>query len=105
MTDRDTVEEQPEHDCEWCDEPYGPTTRKYQVPMPINRKVQSIDHCIARIVASLNAGNVPTIASCCGHGKQKGLITLMDGRILTIEPPRKIESKEDWDAILGLPPA
>ena len=37
--------------------------------MPINGKVQCIDHCIHRVVAALNAGGVRTIASCCGHGK------------------------------------
>jgi hypothetical protein len=39
-----------------------------QVPMPLNGRVQGIDYCIADIVASLNASNIRTVASCCGHG-------------------------------------
>ena len=66
--------EQPEHDshkmgCDYCDSPGGPETYRNQVCMPINGRVRSIDHCIHRIVAALKAANVPTVASCCGHGK------------------------------------
>jgi hypothetical protein len=43
-----------------------------------------IDRCIAHIVAALNAGGVPTKASCCGHGKRPGSIILEDGRELFI---------------------
>ena len=57
---------------------------KCQVPMPINGKVCFVDFCISHIVASLNAGNVRTIASCCGHGKINGSILLDDGRELSI---------------------
>ena len=99
------MSEQQEYDCPWCDEPEGRKTRKYQVPMPIGRIVARIDYCIAPVVAALNAGRVPTVASCCGHGKQKGLITLMDGRIIVIEPQQTFESREDWKRLLGLPPA
>jgi len=42
------------------------------------------DPCIAPIVAALNAGGLPTIASCCGHQKRPGRISLMDGRELFV---------------------
>lgn len=56
-----------------------------QVPMPINGRRQDIDYCIADIVAALNAANIPTIASCCGHLKINGNIVLEDGRELIIK--------------------
>ena len=59
-------------------------TYEHAVPMPIGGRVQSIDYCIAHIVAALNAGGVRTLASCCGHGKKDGSIILEDGRELVI---------------------
>ena len=56
-----------------------------QVPMAINGRRVDIDFCIADIVAALNAANITTIASCCGHGKQDGSIALENGRTLTIK--------------------
>jgi len=53
--------------------------------MAINGRRVDIDFCIADIVAALNAANIVTVASCCGHGKQDALIALSDGRILTIK--------------------
>lgn len=58
---------------------------KCQVPMPLNGRLQSIDYCIADIIAALNAANIPTVASCCGHDKHRGVIMLMDGRELEIK--------------------
>lgn len=60
-----------------------------QVPMPINGRRQDIDFCIADIVAALNAANIKTVASCCGHpntehGKKRGIISLEDGRELLV---------------------
>lgn len=52
--------------------------------MPINGRVCCIDFCIHHIVAALNAGGIPTVASCCGHGEIPGRIDLEDGRVLTI---------------------
>lgn len=72
------------NDCSKCDGPGGAETFANQVCMPINGKVQCIDHCIHQIVAALNAGGVPTVASCCGHGSQPGIINLEDGRILRV---------------------
>jgi hypothetical protein len=56
-----------------------------QVPMPILGKVRGIDYCIADIVAALNAAGVYTSASCCGHGKMDGIISLEDGREILIK--------------------
>lgn len=54
-----------------------------QVPMPIKGRRQDIDICIADIVAALNAANITTIASCCGHS-DVGIISLEDGRELSV---------------------
>lgn len=59
-------------------------TFKHQISMPINGRRQGIDLCISDIVAALNAANIKTIASCCGHSKLNGLISLEDGRNLII---------------------
>lgn len=61
---------------------------KCTVPMAINGRRQDIDICIADIVTALNAANIPTIASCCGHGKIQGNIRLVDGRELEIDNVR-----------------
>lgn len=56
-----------------------------QTPMPINGRLQGIDYCIADIVAALNAANIKTVASCCGHSiLGGGVISLEDGRELKI---------------------
>ncbi len=65
----------------------------HQVPMPINGRRVDIDFCIADIVASLNAANITTIASCCGHGIMDSSIILVDGREITI--------KDDADSMMG----
>ena len=52
--------------------------------MPIDARVRYIDICIADIVAALNAANIKTGASCCGHGQMNGIISLKDGRELII---------------------
>ena len=54
-----------------------------QIPMPLNGRRQDIDFCIADIVTALNAANIKTIASCCGHG-DIGIISLDDGREISI---------------------
>lgn len=41
---------------------------------------------IADLVAALNDGGVPTVASCSGHGTQHGNIALADGREILIAP-------------------
>lgn len=42
------------------------------------------DPCIEPLVRALNAGGIPTVASCCGHGERHGGIALRDGRELII---------------------
>jgi hypothetical protein len=41
---------------------------------------------IVDLVTALNAGGIPTVASCSGHGAQRGNIALRDGRELHISP-------------------
>ena len=65
--------------CDFCDHPGGEKTAENQVCIPINRRVRAIDYCIHPIIAALNAGGVPTIASCCGHKERLGMIMLEDG--------------------------
>ncbi len=56
-----------------------------QTPMPLSGRLHGIDYCIADIVAALNASNIRTVASCCGHGNESiSKITLEDGRELTL---------------------
>ena len=86
-----------EHDCEYCDEIGGIKTLRNQVCMPIKRRVEYIDHCIAKIVAALNAANIVTMASCCGHRKMHGRIDLRDGRVLAIFENK--ESYVSWQSI------
>ena len=64
-------------------------TYECQVPMPIAGRRQDIDLCIADIVAALNAANIVTVASCCGHGKMPGNIILKDGRELIVNGPQR----------------
>jgi len=54
--------------------------------MSIKGRVRGIDYCIADLVAALNAANIITVASCCGHGDEsKANILLEDGRMLLIK--------------------
>lgn len=64
--------------------------------MPINGRVVCIDWYIHQIVAALNAGGIRTVASCCGHGKMLGSITLEDGRSLILrKTPESMEERDD----------
>lgn len=71
------------------------------VEMPIRQRVVSIDRCIHHIVAALNAANIETLASCCGHGKRAGIITLADGRELVVHPDRTLDPR--YDPTVALP--
>jgi hypothetical protein len=53
--------------------------------MAIHGRRVDIDLCIADIVAALNAANIETVASCCGHGAELATIALTDGRDLILE--------------------
>ncbi len=44
------------------------------------------DPCLAPLVRALNDGGLPTVASCCGHGRRPGKIALADGRELFLLP-------------------
>lgn len=83
------------HNRECCD--VG--TYKCQVPMPINGRIQGIDFCIADIVAALNAANIITVASCCGHNKQDGVISLEDGRELIVKFKNKNHSSSGYGIV------
>ena len=48
-----------------------------------------IDSCIAPIVAGLQAAQVFTEWSCCGHGQHTGYISLHDGRCLVVLSPEQ----------------
>ena len=72
--------------CKFCDESGSKKTYGHQACMPIDGRVQNIDWCIHHIVAALNAGGIRTVASCCGHKTQRGVICLEDGRALIIHP-------------------
>lgn len=56
-------------------------------------KLAKIDSCIAQIVKALEQGGIRMRASCCGHGKGPGSITLEDGRVLLIYRPEKENEK------------
>ena len=87
--------------CQYCDYPGGKKTYAHQIPMPLNGKVQCIDHCIAHIIASLNAGGVRTVTSCCGHGVLNGSIELEDGRLLVVLPETP-DNLGEWLTSVGL---
>lgn len=76
----------PEHERGYGDGPERLKTYRNLVAMRINGRVCSIDYCIHRIVSALNAANISTVASCCGHQKLRGNIVLEDGRTLLIQP-------------------
>lgn len=59
------------------------------------RKIVGVDACIAPVVKALNDAGMPTIASCCGHGRRPGNIALADGRELIIAPDYETARKID----------
>lgn len=50
---------------------------------------KGVDRCIAPLIAALNNAGIWTASSCCGHGREDGVIILQDGRTLVIKerPP------------------
>ena len=48
---------------------------------------KGVDRCIASLVNALNAAGITTRSSCCGHGREPGVIMLSDGRALAIATP------------------
>ncbi len=69
-----------------CTQSIESTMVKLAHPKSDGRTHTPIDPCIASIVQALNDVGMQTIASCCGHGKQPGLISLEDGREVFIAP-------------------
>ena len=61
------------------------------VDMPLKGRRQGIDICVSDLVAVLNAGNIPTVWSCCGHGKMNAVIGLEDGRHLVVMSKNEID--------------
>lgn len=77
------------------DECCGCGTYEHVVPMPLYGRRRDIDLCIADLVAALNAANIETVASCCGHGKMAGNILLSDGRVLDVRYKKETDDGED----------
>jgi len=53
-------------------------TYEHCIPMSVHREVVWIDFCVAHLVATLEAGGLRPIASCCGHGKMPPSVLLED---------------------------
>lgn len=68
--------------------------------LPIEGKLVTVDACLAPLIAALNLGGYPTVASCCGHGHRPGNIALKDGRELCILPD--YETGRRMDRTFGL---
>ncbi len=83
-------------ECQYCDSPGGEKTFRHQVCMPLNGRVQCIDYCIHHLVAALNAANIRTVGSCCGHRMMPGRIDLEDGRVLAVFND---DSQPVWQAL------
>lgn len=49
-------------------------------------KIKPIDRCISDLVLALEDAGVVMRGSCCGHGKEDGVIVLNDGRSLWVRP-------------------
>lgn len=94
--------------CEWGH------TKLLEVTIPANhsstgkpkRKTVDIDSCIFPIVKALNDAGIATLASCCGHGKRPGIISLADGRELSILPDYEtwMKVEEFYNKKLGCEP-
>lgn len=63
---------------------------------PAGRATVFCDPCLAPMVKALNAGGVRTLASCCGHGKMRPIIT-----IATAEGDRHLVIYEDLDRAMA----
>jgi hypothetical protein len=59
------------------------------------------DPCLAPMVKALNDGGLRTVASCCGHGRRPGRISLVDGRDIHIMPD--FESAQALSALMPYP--
>lgn len=57
---------------------------KYTKDGKSKQEAIDVDSCIAELVTRLNGIGLYTVASCCGHGKRPGRISLREGRELFI---------------------
>lgn len=56
------------------------------------------DPCIAALVDALNTGDRSTVASCCGHDRIAGVISLRDGRHLLLLPDdQSLQAYRAWE--------
>jgi len=63
---------------------YG-TTTNVAVTTSVGIIEKPIDSCIASIVKALDDGGIFMSGSCCGHGKNDGIILLQDNRTIIIK--------------------
>lgn len=58
------------------------------------------DPCLVPLVKALNDGGLRTVASCCGHGRFDGWISLEDGRMLglfaSLDRAHQVMDPEFW---------
>lgn len=62
------------------------STERLAAMVPIRGVRGECDPCLLPMVQALVDAGMPTIASCCGHGRVLGRVTLADGRELLIAP-------------------
>ena len=55
------------------------------------------DPCLVPLVRALYESGFPTVASCCGHGRQPADVALADDRQVFLAEPEWAETI--WDAI------
>ena len=65
-------------------------------PTPRGFKAAGADLCISALVQALNNGGFQTVASCCGHGKNIGIVSFEKGlgfeSILILKTPEEREA-------------
>lgn len=74
-----------------CDHPNRETAMIVTHRKPDGTPSVWCDPCIAPLVRALNDGGVPTVASCCGHRRRPGRITLRGGVDLWVDAGGQVE--------------
>lgn len=67
--------------------------------MVIVRPNVACDPCLVPLVRALYENGFPTVASCCGHGRQPANVALADGRQVFVADPEWAE--EIWRGIVA----
>lgn len=67
-----------------CDHPNREEAMVVVERDPSGKPTVWCDPCLVDLIAALNDTGLPTVASCCGHHRQAGIISLRDGRHLII---------------------